>query len=587
MKYLFNRKKGFTLIEISVVVVIIAVLAALAVPAYQKSVEKSKNAEAVTILNKIKSEQSKRAAFNNGEYAGKFSELSPVIQGKKSDSAEIATANFTYHLKGSGANAYAEAVPTGKYEYVVRTDGYESGNLCADGKDAGIVSSLYKGCEEVAVNACVSNPCGAGCPEENSCGCKPEQAVCCNSNQVWDEDKKQCVPSKQECAPCESNKIIVDESKCICDCAAGLKWDADSGKCTVPKQECPPCESNKIIADETSCACACPKGLVWNTSDGGKCIDPDTGECPTCPEGKILLNKYSCLCACPEQTTWSDAENKCVPCPDGTYWSANLWACKAYPACENGKVDPSDSKSCICDYPYDFNYDTGKCETSECMEICDWENGYYPYEMNGKNETECGCTFDACSIPAKENTCDCMYYAVNNICECYDKLVTLSLEEQLAWGVWLEYLKDDGMRCTCPDYAAANESACCRESVYNMIGKSDIPAVCYEGERYERYVKETKTYAGELMSLFNHCHGGYGGPSFAGGGDGPMCGSLTDTKQMCHTIGFGNTCWTVSDYQPHSYIANYFTCTYNNYACREIPAKLKYYDDKGAYLGSK
>ncbi len=71
----FFYKGAFTLIELLVVVLIIGILAAVAVPQYQKAVEKSRASEALPLLKSVyQSTQSYYLA--NGTYPTQFNELS-------------------------------------------------------------------------------------------------------------------------------------------------------------------------------------------------------------------------------------------------------------------------------------------------------------------------------------------------------------------------------------------------------------------------------------------------------------------------------------------------------------------------------
>lgn len=71
-------KQGFTLIELLVVVLIIGILSSVALPQYQKSVEKSKAAQAFAMIRTVAAAQ-EAYHLANGGYATTFDELAVDI----------------------------------------------------------------------------------------------------------------------------------------------------------------------------------------------------------------------------------------------------------------------------------------------------------------------------------------------------------------------------------------------------------------------------------------------------------------------------------------------------------------------------
>src|ERR1041384_8823899 len=67
-------RKGFTLVELAVVIIIIGVLAAFAVPRFLDSVERSKAAEAFNYLSAVRAAQ-ERYQVRQGTYADDITKL--------------------------------------------------------------------------------------------------------------------------------------------------------------------------------------------------------------------------------------------------------------------------------------------------------------------------------------------------------------------------------------------------------------------------------------------------------------------------------------------------------------------------------
>lgn len=95
-------RKGFTLLEILIVIIIIAILATFAIPQYLKASKRAIASEAVTTIGAI------RGALMRyyQEYQQLTNDISALDIDNPNDPAEVPNANFTYTITGDDIHSY-------------------------------------------------------------------------------------------------------------------------------------------------------------------------------------------------------------------------------------------------------------------------------------------------------------------------------------------------------------------------------------------------------------------------------------------------------------------------------------------------
>ncbi len=116
-----QKHKGFTLIELLVVVLIVGILAAIALPQYEKAVEEARTAEAMTILKNMKNAQDMYALANGPDAVPTLEELDIQVPGEDegTDGKWRRTKYFRYGFAERTGNPHAIRMADDKNLYTL------------------------------------------------------------------------------------------------------------------------------------------------------------------------------------------------------------------------------------------------------------------------------------------------------------------------------------------------------------------------------------------------------------------------------------------------------------------------------------
>lgn len=507
MKSKNKKQKGYTLLEILVIVVIIGTLSYFSVPLYNKVINRADVSDALHNIDMLSSAQAKYF-IQNGRYTDNLSRLETPLKGTE---AKISTTRFTYSAGNPREDDFCIYSHNNSKSYILARNYKTNSNVFCSGSDCDKIESFVK--EGKFEELCGSTGPSAECNktdeycrrlnsnwrlrEDCSCGCEKE--LICNKSQRWSSEKCECI-QWNSCELTEdickslytANHVLHVDGSGSCDCRckydkeiclASNADDFDEARCSCVcmNDDVKKCsEQGKVLLGDCSCVCAevikCEKGFIFDP-ESCQCKKTDclqtADKCAKINENWILLPDCTCGCprveACGKYQFWNNEKCACESCTktDETCKTENEnWAlldgckcgCPKVEVC--GKSEVWNEEKCACVKP--------DCEKTD--ETCKKENENWAL-LDG---CKCGCPkVEVCGKGAAwlEEKCACVKL------DCYKTDETCKKENE-------NYILDESS-CSCicglsetdcsnmgKNYTLNSEKCVCESSICDKTDKT-------------------------------------------------------------------------------------------------------------------
>lgn len=438
-----QNKKGFTLTEVLVVVLVISVLAAIAYPMYMRSITKSKAVEAINLLEMVRNKQLQNFA-KKGKYFTDFSgvnNLTSDAENEQNTTSVIKVKEYTLSLNTDKNCMYA-SYNKGNTKFTFSSS-YETAGLGCSGD----ICKSFGDIVGTADDVCNCNTkCSNGFTlNTDSCACECNLG-CNNGSSCTTPSQNQ--PLSQSCGNGGTQTRV-----CTASCGGGScgAWGPCTGQtCASSLKPSSNQSCGKCGSQSRTISCNNSTG-AWQTSAWGSC----TGE-GSCTPGATQSCEGNGTQTCTSSCSWGTCVTAAkTPCPSAcsanqkrdtaVEYSEDGACCVAKTACPSTCPDGQERDSSV-----SFTEDGTCCVSKTCdaneSSLCSSTDGVW-------NNDDCSCSCGGKKSWSAATGCQCTNAADSSVCANSggtwdDTQCSCSCASNKVWS---------GTSCDCADTAAATK----------------------------------------------------------------------------------------------------------------------------------